>query len=340
MSAVVAGVMASHTTLMNTKWDEVDHLDRAHAFRNALGAARDHLVTAAIDVAVVIGPNHFRGFWLDLMPSLTVGVGEVIGAGEHGTPKGELPGDPDLARHLLQQLTNDGIDAAFSLRLQVDHGITHAVQYVIPDGVPIVPVVVNSFAPPLPALTRCATYGEAIGRAVATDGRDLRVAVVGSGGLSHRLPFPDWRSPQSDDDEFLVRSWLDGRNDWASFEARRREIVVSAPPDLNEDFDAEVLALLTEGRGRELCDFELDLVERAGNGANELRNWIATAAACGWAPSTTLANSPMPEWLTGMAVAVIDAPAPVTATAWSNATATATAMPTITPNSPAGTTGT
>ena len=37
MSTVVAGIMASHTTLMNTKWDEVDHLDRAHVFRNGLG---------------------------------------------------------------------------------------------------------------------------------------------------------------------------------------------------------------------------------------------------------------------------------------------------------------
>ena len=46
----------------------------------------------------------------------------------------------------------------------------------------------------------------------------------------------------------------------------------------------------------------------AGNGANELRNWIATAAACGWAPARTVAYAEMPEWLTGMAVAMIDHP--------------------------------
>lgn len=311
MSRVVAGVMASHTTLMNTKWDEVDHLDRAHDFRNGLGHARELLAEAAVDAVVVIGPNHFRGFWLDLMPSVTVGVGEVLGAGEHGTPSGPLPTDQVLAKHILQTMLDASVDAALSLRLSVDHGITHAVQYVIPEGVPVIPVVVNSFAPPLPRLDRVATYGELIGAAVNNDGRDLRVGVIGSGGLSHRLPFPDWRSPQSDDDRYLIRSWLDGRNDWASFEDRRRRIVVSAPPDLNPDFDHQVLAAVAEGRGRDLLRWQDDLEVTAGNGANELRNWIAATAACGWAAGRTVAYSAMPEWLTGMAVAVIEQPQPV-----------------------------
>lgn len=310
MSTVVAGVMASHTTLMNTKWAEVDHIDRAHTFRDGLFAARDMLAGLDIDAAVVIGPNHFRGFWLDLMPSITVGVGEVLGAGEHGTPSGELPTDPVLARHILETMLDFSVDAAMSLRLSVDHGITHAVQYVIPAQIPIIPVVVNSFAPPLPRLARVAEYGELIGAAIENDGRDLRVAVIGSGGLSHRLPFPDWRSPENEDDEFLIKSWLDGRNNWKSFEDRRRKIVVSAPPDLNPEFDREVLELLADGRGAELDKWENELVSTAGNGANELRNWIAAAAACGWAKSRTIAYSEMPEWLTGMAVAAIEHPLP------------------------------
>jgi 2,3-dihydroxyphenylpropionate 1,2-dioxygenase len=309
VSRVVVGVGASHTTLMNTRWDDVNHLDRAHRFRDALAEARRAVEASGADVAVVLGSNHFRGFWLDLMPAFTIGVGEVIAAGEHGTPQGPQPTDPELARHLLAQVVRAGFDPAFSARLQVDHGITHALQYVVPEGVPVVPVVINSFAPPLPSLARCAALGEALARAVASHPGDRRVAVIGSGGLSHRLPFPDWRSPASDDDEFLVRSWLDGRNDWQSYEDRRRRIVVSAPPDLNEGFDADVLARLERGELATLVDLEDDLVPVAGNGANEIRGWLAMAAACGWAPGRRLCYSPMPEWLTGMAVAVIDHPA-------------------------------
>lgn len=311
-SAVVVGVGASHTTLMNTKWDEVDHLERAHDFRDALGEARAVVAASGADVAVVIGSNHFRGLWLDLMPSFTIGVGEVDAAGEHGSPKGAQPTDVCLARHLLAAVVRDGFDPAFSARLQIDHGISHAIQYVVPEGVPVVPVIVNSFAPPLPPLARCAALGEALGRAIASFPGARRVAVIGSGGLSHRLPFPDWRSPGSDDDEYLVRSWLDGRNDWEDYEERRRRIVVAAPADLNERFDDDVLARLEEGRMESLVEFEEDLVAVAGNGANEVRNWLTMAAACGWAPGRRLCYSAMPEWLTGMGVAVIEDPIPIT----------------------------
>lgn len=306
MSTVVVGMGASHTTLMNTKWDEVDHLDRAHAYRDALGAARTQIEAAGADVAVVIGPNHFRGFWLDLMPMFAIGVGEVVAAGEHGTPEGPQANDPELAQRLLSALVAARFDLAFSARLQVDHGITHSIQHLLPAGLPVVPVVVNCFAPPLPSLARCAALGEAIAAGLAADGLERRVAVIGSGGLSHQLPFPDWRRPCSDDDEFLVTSWLEGRDNWTDYESRRREIVVSAPPVINESFDASVLERLERGAMAELVDLEPDLVATAGNGANEVRNWIAMAAACGWAPGRSLCYSPMPEWLTGMGVAVID----------------------------------
>lgn len=310
MSRVVLGVGASHTTLMNTKWDEVDHLARAHEFRNALGGARQLVDASGADLAVVIGPNHFRGLWLDLMPTFTLGIGEVIGAGEHGTPSGPLPTDPDAARSLLDHVMADGFDPAFSTTLQVDHGITHAIQYVVPEGMPVVPVIVNSFAPPLPRVARCARLGAALGRAVAQLSGDRRVALIASGGLSHQLPFPDWRRPDSDDDRFLVESWTNGRGNWAEYEPRRRGIVTAAPPVLREDFDQRVLSLLDDGRLDELTGDGIDLTALGGNGAAEMRNWVAMAAACGWAPGRTLTYSPMPEWLTGMAVAVIDRPFP------------------------------
>lgn len=306
MSEIVVGVGASHTTLMNTRWDEVDHLERAHAFRDALASARVELAATGADVAIVIGPNHFRGMWLDLMPTFTLGVGQVSATGEHGTPSGPQPTDTVFAGSLLDGLVTAGFDLALSAVLEVDHGISHAIQYVVPDGLPVVPLIVNCFAPPLPTLARCADLGAAVRAVCAGDGLDRRVAVIASGGLSHQLPFPDWRRPASDDDEFLVTSWRDGRTGWAEYEPRRRQIVTAAPPRLNEDFDAAVLDHLESGTMRELVDLGAELAIIAGNGGNELRNWITMAATCGWAPGRALCYSPMPEWLTGMAVAVVE----------------------------------
>jgi 2,3-dihydroxyphenylpropionate 1,2-dioxygenase len=311
VSDLVIGVGASHSTLMNTHWAEVDHLPEAHRFRDGLGAAREELAAARPDAVVVIGSNHFRGMFLDLMPAFTLGVGEVLGAGEAGTPAGSLPVDTALARHLVDGLVTAGFDPAFSLRLTVDHGITHSLQHLVPDlDVPIVPVVINMFAPPLPSLRRCHALGAAIGAAVRADGAAKRVAVIASGGLSHRLPWPKWYAALSDDDRFLVKAWLEGRTTWTEFEVRRREIIRAAQPEINADFDERFLAQLAAGDLAPLLDrADDDLEKEAGNGAHELRAWVAMAAAlagpAGPATGRTLAYSAMPAWLTGMGVSML-----------------------------------
>ncbi|MTV24652.1 catechol 1,2-dioxygenase [Nitriliruptoraceae bacterium ZYF776] len=307
MSELVVGVAASHSTLMNTHWDATEDRDGATQFRDALSAARDAVVAAEPDVAIVVGSNHFRGLWLDLMPSFTLGIGEVNASGESGTPEGPLPTDEVFARSVCEQVVRDGFDLAFSNRLQVDHGISHAVQYVLADlELPVVPLVVNMFAPPLPPLARCVALGRAIAAAVAGDGLDRRVAVVASGGLSHALPWPDWRDPRSDDDAFMVEAWLNGRTDWASYDARRREIILKADAWLNEEFDRDVLRRFESGHMEPLVDLEDRLTEVAGNGAAELRSWLLMAAACGFRPGRPLGYSPMYEWRTGMAAGVIE----------------------------------
>lgn len=310
MAKIVLGIGASHTTLMNTQWDKVDHLPRAHAFRDGLSAASDALHAAEPDVVVVIGSNHFRGFWLDLMPAFTVGAGKIRSSGEHGTPAGELPSDSSFALDLCRGLIDRDIDIAFSDNLSVDHGISHAYQWVVGEDrpLPIVPIVVNCFAPPLPRLQRAADFGYVLRETIENLPNVSRVAVIATGGLSHQLPFPDWRAPSGDDEEFLARSWSEGRGDWKQFEARRREIVVNAPARTNPEFDRNFLALLERGHLSTLArDLGQDaLLASAGNGGNEIRAWIMMAAALGNMPARTLAYSDMPEWLTGMAVALIE----------------------------------
>jgi 2,3-dihydroxyphenylpropionate 1,2-dioxygenase len=274
-----------------------------------LAAARDRIAEARPDVVVVVGSNHFRGFWLDLIPSFTLGVGEVVASGESGTPKGPQKTDPAFAHDLATYLVESGSEVAISARLQIDHGQSHAIQYLL-DGldVPIVPLVVNVFAQPLPTLQRCADLGRRLAEAIEAHADGRKVAVIASGGLSHQLPWPsDWADPQGDDEEFMVDAWLNGRGEWERFDKRRREIIVAAQPCIFEDFDQRFLADLEAGR---LADYlplsTSELEEIAGNGGQELRTWMVMASAMGFAPGKALAYAPMPEWLTGMGVAVIE----------------------------------
>ncbi|WP_039798544.1 catechol 1,2-dioxygenase [Nocardia araoensis] len=309
MATIVLGVGASHSTLMNTHWEQTTHKAEAERFRDALYAARDRIAAAEPDVALIIGSNHFRGFWLDLIPPFTLGVGECLASGESGTPKGPQPVDVEFARHLANEVIESGrFDPAYSARLQIDHGQSHAIQYLL-DGldVPIVPLVVNVFAPPLPTFQRCADLATAIRAAIASFPQDKRVVVIASGGLSHRLPWPDWRDPHGEDEDFMVRAWLDGRENWSDYDVRRREIIRAAEAAITPEFDERLLDLFVRGKAAELAEYTTNYVEQeAGNGAQELRTWLMMAAILDYIPAERLAYEAIPEWLTGMGVAILD----------------------------------
>ena len=309
MTEIVLGVGASHSTLMNTHWEQTHHKDRAERFRDALHSARDALAAARPDTVVLVGSNHFRGFWLDLIPSFTIGVGECLASGESGTPEGPQPVDVPLARHIAGALVEGGrFDLAYSARLQIDHGQSHAIQYLLAGlDVQIVPLVVNVFAHPLPTLARCEELGRAVRDAIGAFPDDRRVAVIGSGGLSHRLPWPDWRDPHGADEEFMVEAWLDGRDNWQDYDTRRREIIRAAEAAISPEFDEEFLSLVERGQTRRIAELSTEELEKAaGNGAQEVRTWLLMAALLDHTPGRRLAYEPMPEWLTGMAVAVLD----------------------------------
>lgn len=312
MAEIVLGVGASHSTLMNTDWDKVIHKQDAERFRAALREARDAVAEVAPDVVVIVGSNHFRGFWLDLLPAFTLGVGEVVASGEAGTPEGPQRTDTGFARTLAEVLVDAGTEVAISARLQIDHGQSHAIQYVLEGlDVPVVPLVVNVFAAPLPRMSRCVELGRNVAAAVAAipDGR--KVAVIASGGLSHELPWPsDWQAPENEDEEFLVDAWLNGRGEWERFDSRRREIITSAKPTIYPEFDRAFLDRLEAGNLSYYTDVTTaHLGSAAGNGGQELRTWMVMAAALGFARGRSLSYVPMPEWLTGMGVAVIEPPA-------------------------------
>lgn len=309
MAKIVLGIGASHSTLMNTHWEETTHKAEAERFRDALYLSREMIAASKPDVVLIFGSNHFRGFWLDLIPAFTLGVGECISSGESGTPKGPQRVDVEFARHLANELIEGGrFDLAYSARLQIDHGQSHAIQYLL-DGidVPIVPLVVNVFAPPLPTFKRCEEVAKALRDAVASYPADTRVVVIASGGLSHRLPWPDWRDPHGEDEDFMVQAWLDGRENWSDYDVRRRQIIRAADAAITPEFDDRILDLFASGKASELAEFTTQQIEdEAGNGAQELRTWLMMAAMLDYVPGERLAYEAIPEWLTGMGVTILD----------------------------------
>lgn len=83
----------------------------------AVFRARHAAKAAGADVVAVLGPDHVRNFFFDLMPAFCIGVEEVTGFGDYSSPKGPLPTRPDLASHVATTVIADGFDPALSYRM-------------------------------------------------------------------------------------------------------------------------------------------------------------------------------------------------------------------------------
>jgi 2,3-dihydroxyphenylpropionate 1,2-dioxygenase len=306
MSSAVLG--ASHTPLLNAgaATDETRAAVRA-AFHSLANSVREF----DPEVIVQFSPDHFNGFFYDLMPAFCIGTA-AHSIGDWGTAPGPLPVAGDLARELATAVLADDIDVALSCRMCVDHGFVQIWEALFnrTDSYPLIPIFVNAIAPPIPSYRRARMLGEAVGCFMASTGR--RVLFAASGGLSHDPPVPDLASASDD-----VRATLiDGRNPTPQMRQAREQRVRAAGEaasrregpclPLNTAWDHQVIDLLLRGDIAAFDAFSTEAVKAlAGRGANETLAWIAAFAAMratGPYRARCEFYEAIPGWIAGMAM--------------------------------------
>lgn len=145
------------------------------------------------DIAVVFYNDHGLNFFLDKMPTFAVGAAIEYRNEDEGwgiPVSRSAKGDPALSWHLINRLVADEFDITMCQEMLVDHAFTIPMALMWPNGkwpVKIVPIAINTVQHPLPSLARCLKLGQSVARAVQAYPEDLRVLVVGTGGLSHQL---------------------------------------------------------------------------------------------------------------------------------------------------------
>jgi len=146
------------------------------------------------DVAVVFYNDHGLNFFLDKLPTFAVGAAKEYRNEDEGWGIPVAPaiaGDPDLSWHLINALVADEFDITMCQDMLVDHAVTIPMKLMWPGKnrhpVRIVPVSINTVQHPLPSLKRCFNLGHSIGRAIESYEPNMRVMVIGTGGLSHQL---------------------------------------------------------------------------------------------------------------------------------------------------------
>ncbi|SFC18235.1 protocatechuate 4,5-dioxygenase, beta chain [Nocardioides terrae] len=196
MSEVIWGMVTSHVPSIGAAMDHGKTQDPYwKPLFDGYQPAREWMAEHRPDVAIVIYNDHANGVDLDVVPAFAIGTADRYPVADEGwgpRPVPEVVGDPDLSQHLIEHLIDDGFDMTLFQELDVDHGLTVPLSIYCPDPgeawpCRVVPLLVNVIQYPQPTAARCYALGRAIGRALASYQPDVKVAIFGTGGMSHQL---------------------------------------------------------------------------------------------------------------------------------------------------------
>ncbi|MFO1196337.1 MAG: class III extradiol dioxygenase family protein [Burkholderiaceae bacterium] len=195
MARIVGSIMMSHVPAIGRAISKNLQADPYWApWFDGFPPVRRWLADVKPDVVVAVYNDHGLNFFLDKMPTFAVGAAPEYRNADEGWGIPTLQpfaGDPTLSWHVIEALVDAEFDVTTCQEMLVDHAVTLPMALLWPGDAPwpvrIVPVCVNTVQFPLPSMARGFKLGQAIGRAIASYEEDLKVVVIGTGGLSHQL---------------------------------------------------------------------------------------------------------------------------------------------------------
>ena len=245
MSLVFAGIM-SHGPGMTARADRADPAVRDPFFAT-LGRLRAALEDSRPDAIMVIAAEHFANFFMNNMPSYCIGMADEY-EGPIEDPewlrigRRTIPGNAHLSRRIVSGVMQR-VDTAYAEEWKFDHGIMVPLSFLTPAfDLPVIPANINCQGPPLTPLARAYEFGRAIRD--ACEAVPERVALMGTGGISHWPATPNSGKINEEWDREFLRRWT--RN------------------------DRDALTAYTDE----------ETLRDAGQGGFEIRTLIAVAGAC------------------------------------------------------------
>jgi aromatic ring-opening dioxygenase catalytic subunit (LigB family) len=274
MAEIVAAMAMTHSPGL-TGWFDRASTEYQQLALTATAEMRQRLEAARPDTLVMFSNDHLLNWPINNIPEYTVGIGEEhVGPADWydewlGMEKYRVPGDPALARFLVNDAARRGLSLAYLREMQFDDGISVPTHYLNPDArFRLVPITMNCNVPPIPTPARAYEVGRALGEAMRAYPPPTRIAVIATGGLSHEPGGPRY-------------FWVD------------------------EEFDRWFLDLLKAGdHDRALRECTLERLEAAGSGGTaELLAWFAVLAMTR-GPADVLAYMPAIAWRSGTGMVV------------------------------------
>jgi protocatechuate 4,5-dioxygenase, beta chain len=195
MAKIVGGLTTSHIPAVGSAIANKLFEDPYwKPFFDAYPAAQAWLDEVRPDIAIVVYNDHGLNFFLDKMPTFSMGAAPQYHNQDEGWGIPQIApftGDPKFSWHLINSLVHDEFDMCSCQEMNVDHGFTVPMQLFWPEyeksGIKTVPLCVNTVQHPIASPARCLKLGRALGKAIESYPEDVKVVIIGTGGLSHQL---------------------------------------------------------------------------------------------------------------------------------------------------------
>lgn len=195
MAKIIGAIGTSHVPTIGVAYDKKKQTDPAWApLFSGYEPIYKWLAEKEADVLVFFYNDHCTTFFFDMYPTFAVGVGDEFEIADEGAgprPLPPVPGDVKLQAHIVESLVNDEFDITVFQDKPIDHGCASPLPLLWPHEPQwpgaIVPIAINVLQYPLPTAKRCFKLGQAVKRAIESYPEDIKVVVVGTGGLSHQI---------------------------------------------------------------------------------------------------------------------------------------------------------
>jgi gallate dioxygenase len=195
LATIVGGIAISHTPAIAFAVDTNKADDPAwKPIFEGFAPVRAWLAEKKPDVLFFVYNDHVTSFFFDHYSNFTLGFSATFPVADEGggpRPLPALKGHPALAKHIANGLVADEFDLSFFQDRGLDHGVFSPLSMLMPHEhewpAALVPLQVGVLQFPIPTARRCFALGRSLRKAILSFPEDIKVVVVGSGGLSHQV---------------------------------------------------------------------------------------------------------------------------------------------------------
>jgi gallate dioxygenase len=195
MATIVGGVATSHTPTIAfakdaNKMDDPVWKPIFEGYEPVQAWFREK----APDVLVYIYNDHMTAFF-DHYSHFALGVGEEFGPADEGGGPRDIPaikGVPEFAAHVARVMVANEFDLSYFQGKNLDHGAFSPLSVMVDHddkgwACRLLPVVCGVLTVPLPSARRFWKFGKSLRQAILSYPKDIKVAIAGTGGLSHQV---------------------------------------------------------------------------------------------------------------------------------------------------------